>query len=85
MNIQSSVELSARSVERPPVLVVTHGRGSTGSATFLAFLIQRARRANSRTCRALRRGGFALGARVRKRRVGGEASASQFSVRRQRR
>lgn len=45
MNIQSFEELSEASVERPPVLVVRHGRGRTGGSTFLDFLIQRARRA----------------------------------------
>ncbi|VFU17586.1 hypothetical protein [Methylocella tundrae] len=45
MNIQAFEEQSGASAERPPVLVVRHGRGRTGGSTFLDFLIQRARRA----------------------------------------
>ena len=46
MNIQSFEKLSEAGVQRPPVVVVRHGRGRTGGSTFLDFLIQRARRAN---------------------------------------
>jgi hypothetical protein len=45
MNIQAFEEIGSERLERPPVLVVRHGRGRTGGSTFLDFLIQRARRA----------------------------------------
>jgi len=45
MNIQAFEEIGAERLERPPVLVVRHGRGRTGGSTFLDFLIQKSRRA----------------------------------------